>query len=91
MAVSVTSILVEGEIQQNERFDQEVSFTSILAEGDPYNITFKGITSEVQVDQELVFKGITSEVDTIEANIFKGITAELEIKGGFAQIIMLNK
>jgi hypothetical protein len=51
------------------------------------DVKFKGISSEVQVSDELVFKGISAEVDVIEENIFKGLSVEFELNGGFAQII----
>jgi len=87
MAVEVSQILVEGEIQQDERFDEEVSFSSILVEGTDA-LQFKGVSFET--DETTSFKGVSFE--TIEPTLsFKGISFETEeAPSGFAQIIMIS-
>ena len=87
MAVEVSQILIEGEIQQVERFDQTVSFSSILTEGTDA-LQFKGVSFET--DETTSFKGITFE--TIKPTLsFKGISFETEeAPSGFAQIIMIQ-
>jgi len=60
MAVEVSQILVEGEIQQDERFDEEVSFSQILVEGTDA-LQFKGVAFETE--EQSSFKGVVFETE----------------------------